>query len=221
MNRPGARVGSLMLGGLVIGVGLWSRTLIDPEPSAPIAPPAPTPPTGDTPMPDLPDEPVPAERRVRPPSEDPTAEDPTSGDPTADPDGELPDLPPAPPDPEEGEVPLYEELIERSAWPATPEGILGAVHESTPALQACYEDALAARPDLSGRLVLAIIVEEVEGEGRVIAADVDGGDLADAPLEACILGALSGIQLDAPSESLHISLPITFSSDPDVPPDPP
>jgi hypothetical protein len=78
------------------------------------------------------------------------------------------------------------------------------------ALEACYEDALAARPGLRGRLVMQI---QVRGDGSVRAATVAASQMSDPELGACFSRTIAGLSFprDTQDRSTLVSLPFDLA----------
>ncbi len=63
-------------------------------------------------------------------------------------------------------------------------GLRARAEESTPAIEACYEAAVAARPELAGTLA---VIWEVDEEGAVTSAEIRDEGLGCPALDACVL----------------------------------
>ncbi len=98
-----------------------------------------------------------------------------------------------------------------SAWPATAQGIQGAVREVVGEIRDCYHSALDEVPDLQGDLKIRMVIDEEAGVGRISEVGVTAGLLEDAPMEDCVLDALEVLQFDPPSEGrLEVTYPFRF-----------
>lgn len=74
----------------------------------------------------------------------------------------------------------------------------------------CYEQALAHRPDLAGRLTIRWAIMP---EGRVSGAQVAGtSDLASAEVEACVVRAIGRWQFPSSAGATMVSYPFLFES---------
>jgi hypothetical protein len=77
-----------------------------------------------------------------------------------------------------------------------------------PAVQACYEQGLKAKPDLRGAVNVNFVVGD---DGKVVHADAAEGDdaLPDASTVNCILGAIKKLEFPQPSGGrVFISYPL-------------
>jgi hypothetical protein len=90
-----------------------------------------------------------------------------------------------------------------------PKGVLDERLKSVaPAVQACYEQGLKAKPDLRGAVNVNFVVGE---EGKVVHADAAEGDdaLADPSTVNCILSAIKKLEFPQPSGGrVFISYPL-------------
>lgn len=73
--------------------------------------------------------------------------------------------------------------------------VLPVVARSNPKIRACYEEGLARKPDLAGKLVVAFVVGSA---GNVARADVQTSTLGDPETEACILRVFRALHFPAP-----------------------
>lgn len=86
----------------------------------------------------------------------------------------------------------------QTVWPATADGVDGAVHEAQGWLRYCYGRALARDPSLRGIVDLSLVVRDEGGIGRVVSVDVIDADLDDADLEECLVSKLERLAFDPP-----------------------
>ncbi|HEU4412383.1 MAG TPA: sigma-70 family RNA polymerase sigma factor [Polyangiaceae bacterium] len=89
-----------------------------------------------------------------------------------------------------------------------------------PLLSQCYQNALAQRPKLAGKLVLSFaIVADPEVGGVVDEADfAPGGELNDAEMERCARESLMTLTFDKPPSGggyVTVNYPVTFAPDGD------
>lgn len=102
--------------------------------------------------------------------------------------------------------------LEISVWPATVEGVRGAILEITPGIQRCYQDALLEVPDLSGRIAVAFTVEAVDGVGRMVESRIDDDTLRDGPMSDCVARSVQALQFDPPDDRMSVTWPFVFSN---------
>lgn len=86
--------------------------------------------------------------------------------------------------------------------------VMSVVRRHTAGFRACYERALRARPDLSGRVSLRV---ELAPDGRVTAASVQGDTINDPDLSACLVARARAMRF-APTAGGPITLtwPMVF-----------
>jgi hypothetical protein len=87
-----------------------------------------------------------------------------------------------------------------------------------PLLRQCYENALAQRPELAGKLVLTFtIVGDPSVGGVVEDADFDEeSDLQDPEMETCVRESLMTLIFDKPPDGggfVTVKYPVLFSPD--------
>jgi hypothetical protein len=104
-----------------------------------------------------------------------------------------------------------------TVWPATEEGIRGAMREALPRVRRCYEQALEEHPDLGGRITVDFIVgssDTAEGVGGVTRAGIGDATIEHTVMDDCLLDALEGLQFDPPADGeLEVSYPFLFSTE--------
>jgi TonB family protein len=78
------------------------------------------------------------------------------------------------------------------------------------AIAQCYVSALAARPGLEGKVVVAFTVLP---DGKVAAAEVRQSELKDTTAEVCVLGQLMGATFRPPDGGaiVRVTYPFTFN----------
>ncbi len=123
--------------------------------------------------------------------------------------------PPRAPEPEEPDEP--DEPDEPTVWPATPEGIRGALDEATPRIKRCYEQALEQHPELGGKITVEFAVGTVDtagGVGTVTRAGIGDATIDSTVMDDCLLDAMEGLQFDPPTDGdIEISYPFFFSTE--------
>jgi len=134
----------------------------------------------------------------------PRADEPGRDDEFAEPPDDVAE--PAPP--EEGIV-APPSVTGTTVWPLNRSGLVGAVREAMPTLQACYDEALEVVPDLEGGLETKLRIEERNGIGQVAAVVIES-EVDDLPLEGCMLEALEGLQFDPPEGTMFVRFPFEF-----------
>ena len=67
------------------------------------------------------------------------------------------------------------------------------------AIQGCYDQALAANPAQSGKVVVTFTVEKKTGQMMNVAADPNQSTAPDN-LQSCVVKALEGLKLDPPDQ---------------------
>jgi hypothetical protein len=79
-----------------------------------------------------------------------------------------------------------------------------------PAIMECWEDVVAASPELGGRIVVDLECEE--GRCPHITLLVD--EIGSAPLSRCIVGVLAGVRYTPGPGGIHARFPFVFSRGP-------
>jgi hypothetical protein len=102
-----------------------------------------------------------------------------------------------------------------SVWPATPDGIVGAIKEAHEDLRSCYGQALQEIPELTGNLVIKFTLSGVDGVGRMTDVYVQDGALEDVPMEDCVLDAFELMEFDPPADgdTLEVNYPLSFEQE--------
>jgi hypothetical protein len=76
----------------------------------------------------------------------------------------------------------------------------------------CYKQALKAQPDLAGRLLVEVVVDH---EGRAVRARDAGSILPDPATIACIVSAMSRLEMEERlpdgTDETKITVPFTFA----------
>lgn len=81
------------------------------------------------------------------------------------------------------------------------EVIQDVIRTVLPDIKDCYEQALATRPDLSGRVVVEMKIKTRDGKGRVDEAEIipSAGDDLDSPAtEHCLLQVMTRVEFPPP-----------------------
>jgi RNA polymerase sigma factor (sigma-70 family) len=79
---------------------------------------------------------------------------------------------------------------------------------------ACYEAALKRVPDLAGTLTVRVVVEgEPDIGGMISSAEIakDSSTIDDAALSACVVDAVSAIELPAPEQGVEVTVHYPYS----------
>lgn len=94
-----------------------------------------------------------------------------------------------------------------------------AVSAKQAELDGCFADTLTRNAGATGGMALWM---EVESEnGRVSSVQVESSDVADEPLNQCVIGALQGIQLaEAPPIPMRVHYQLVFQNTSVAPPPP-
>lgn len=104
-----------------------------------------------------------------------------------------------------------------SASTIAPEVIDAVVHGRRDAIRDCYHAGLDRKPRLRGKMVVLMTVER---DGSVSEAIAKSSTLADAEVEACVLGVFDGMHFpdltggcDASTQdcAVKITYPLTFT----------
>ncbi len=110
------------------------------------------------------------------------------------------------------------------------ESVRAGVAAATPAVKKCYEEALAQKPGLSGKLLVEFVIAQEGGRGRIREADIDEGGTDEAMLNPflgmCVLKALGDVEFDPPASTggdgeIVVRFPFQFESQPDDNPESP
>ena len=99
-----------------------------------------------------------------------------------------------------------------TVWPATKEGIDGAVGEVLRDILSCYQRALNAGVEMDGTLDVEFVIAESDGLGSVREVDIVDGSFEYGPTEDCLMDVMSVLQFDPPEggeKSVHY--PFEFS----------
>ena len=104
-----------------------------------------------------------------------------------------------------------------TVWPTSSEGIKGAIAESLPRIRRCYEQALAADPDMGGTITVAFTIgttDTASGVGTVLDAGIADATIEQTTMDDCLLDAMESLQFDPPVEGeIEINYPFTFSAE--------
>jgi len=110
------------------------------------------------------------------------------------------------------------------------DSVRAGVAAATPAVKKCYEEALAQKPGLSGKLLVEFVVAQKNGRGHIQEADIDEGGTDEAMLNPflgmCVLKALGDVEFDPPASTdgdgeIVVRFPFQFASQPDDNPESP
>ena len=87
------------------------------------------------------------------------------------------------------------------------------IRDVMPEIRACYQEALAAVPDLAGQLRIKFTIEEEEGSGWVKEVSVPDADFDDVPMEDCVMDVVESVAFDPPEGGgvVIVSYPFVFS----------
>jgi outer membrane biosynthesis protein TonB len=129
---------------------------------------------------------------------------------------------PSPPPPEtfgavltpEDRLPEEEDLIPKSTWPVTADGIRNAIGEQIPELLECYEAWVQAHPGLSGRMLARFRIEPTHRAelARITGVRLGRSTVNHRLLEGCVLNVLSSLRFDSPeSGAVTVSYPLVFN----------
>lgn len=104
---------------------------------------------------------------------------------------------------------------EPTVWPASGEGIQGAMGEALPRIRRCYEQALELEPDMAGKIVVAFTIgttDTASGVGQVLDAGIADATIEQTTMDDCLLDAMEGLQFDPPADGeLEVNYPFHFS----------
>jgi RNA polymerase sigma factor (sigma-70 family) len=94
--------------------------------------------------------------------------------------------------------------------------IRAAVHEILPMLSQCYEEGLARKPALAGKVVVDFTIEGEPDIGGVVgesSIDAAQSDLDDATVDECIEQTMYALKIDPPPGGgvVHVTYPFTFA----------
>lgn len=89
------------------------------------------------------------------------------------------------------------------------EPIREVIRRHLPAIRGCYDEGLARRPELEGRID---VVFTVDGTGVVSEASVQRSTLGDTTVEACVVGEVLRMRFPerAPGGFVRINYPFVF-----------
>ena len=106
--------------------------------------------------------------------------------------------------------------LERGGTPillgALDKGLIeGVIKADMASVQACYQAALNARPDLETQLVIKFVIQ---GDGTVSSARIKSTEMPDEPLEGCLIGRFEALRFPEPvgGGSVIVSYPFLFES---------
>jgi hypothetical protein len=122
----------------------------------------------------------------------------------------LPDGPPGrsrkPPQESQVRIAVGEPIIH---GPLSMDAIRTVVHAHRAQLRYCYNQALTRQPDLAGKLVMRFVIAE---SGYVASARVEGGDLSQPELAACVRDRMLTWRFPAPrgGGEVTVSYPFVF-----------
>jgi hypothetical protein len=106
---------------------------------------------------------------------------------------------------------------EATVWPATSDGIRGAMAEALPGVRRCYEQALEQHPDMAGKIVVSFTVgttDTASGLGQVLEASIADATIAQTTMDDCLLDAMEALQFDPPADGqMQVDYPFHFSVD--------
>ncbi len=126
---------------------------------------------------------------------------------------EAPDVSPKGPatSPDEGDEPMPEPTV----WPASGEGIQGAMAEALPKIRRCYDQALLEDPGIAGKIVVAFTIgttDTASGLGQVVSAGIADATIEQTTMDDCLLDAMDELQFDPPVDGeLAVNYPFMFS----------
>jgi TonB family protein len=103
-----------------------------------------------------------------------------------------------------------------SVWPASEQGIHGAMKEALPGIRRCYEQALEQDPSIAGTIVVHFVVgttDTASGLGQVLSARIDEASVEQTIMDDCLLDAMEALQFDPPADGeMEVRYPFTFST---------
>lgn len=108
-----------------------------------------------------------------------------------------------------------EAVPQRSIWPASREGIQGAVAESIPGVLDCYDGWLEQNPDLSGRIEVRFEItpsEDPDELARITAAEIADSTVGHTFMEGCVLSVMEELRFET-DEAVAISYPFIFKNE--------
>jgi len=111
--------------------------------------------------------------------------------------------------------PLDDPDAEPTVWPASGEGIRGAMDEALPKIRECYERALVGDPTIAGKIVVAFAIgttDTAAGVGQVTRAGIADATVEQTTMDDCLLDAMEDLQFDPPSDGeMEVNYPFVFS----------
>jgi len=111
--------------------------------------------------------------------------------------------------------PLEDPDAEPTVWPASGEGIRGAMDEALPKIRECYERALVGDPNIAGKIVVAFAIgttDTAAGVGQVTRAGIADATVEQTTMDDCLLDAMEDLQFDPPSDGeMEVNYPFMFS----------
>ncbi len=81
------------------------------------------------------------------------------------------------------------------------------VRRNLSGIQRCYRQDLEAGLDLHGELVVTFVIA---ADGDVQSSEVKSSEYGDAPMNACVLRIMDGLQFAAPGGQVRVSYPFVF-----------
>ncbi|MFH1464306.1 MAG: AgmX/PglI C-terminal domain-containing protein [Pseudomonadota bacterium] len=118
-----------------------------------------------------------------------------------------------PPSAQGGEAPTP--AREPTVWPASADGIHGAMREALPGIRRCYEQALAQDPSIAGKITVVFTVgttDTAPGLGQVLSAGIQEATIQQTTMDGCLLEAMEALQFDPPVDGdMEVVYPFTFS----------
>jgi hypothetical protein len=99
-----------------------------------------------------------------------------------------------------------------TVWPATVDGIRGAMQESFGPMKDCYVGWVQVSPQLAGKLTIAFTITPEDGVGRIDELHVADSDMGGhQAFEACLLSVLGEMEFDPPAEPTTVNYPLMFT----------
>ena len=90
-----------------------------------------------------------------------------------------------------------------------PKKISAAIRRRLSGIKNCYEQALKRNPKLSGKIVIAFVIDE---NGKVSEASVDSDSLGDGGVARCIMSLIRRVRFPKPEEgTVEASFPFVFT----------
>ncbi len=121
--------------------------------------------------------------------------------------------------PDEGEDQDHDDPAEAdpTVWPASADGIQGAIGESLPKIRRCYERALEQHPDMGGSITVSFTIgtrDTAAGVGTVLDAGIADATIEQETMDDCLLDAMEDLQFDPPADGeMTIRYPFRFSTE--------